>query len=115
MTEQELWGLINAAGWKFWGVVAALGVCGIWNILRLAPARTLYGRLIRFVGLIGFGMIAFCWANTAFVPLGIPFVMLSFLGLTHQLYRQCKESGEIPAPAPRSAGLKLAAAIVEHK
>lgn len=115
LTERQLWALINGLGWWYWGPIAFLAACNMWNIFRLAPAASLYGRLIRTCALTGFLLIAMSWGNTAFGPLGMPFVLLSYLGMTHQLYLRCKAEGLIQHPPPATTGLRIISTLVEHK
>ena len=113
VTEKELWAIINGMGWYFWGGVAALAAANLWNILRLTPARTIYGRFIRVVGLAGFTFIAMSWVNTGFGPIGLPLVLLSFLGMTHQMYVQCKVEGRVFKVKATTVGAKILTAMVE--
>lgn len=113
-TEHALWALINRLAWFYWGPIAVLAALNAWNLYRMAPAVTLYGRSARVVALGGFILISLSPFNTAFGPLGVPFVLASFWMMTHQMYRQCLAQGKIKRPMETPAA-KIAAMIVEPR
>lgn len=113
-TEHYVWTMVNALGWWWWGPIAVMAAVNLWNIYRLAAAQTLYGRVIRIVAITGFMLIAASPGNSAFGPLGLPLVLLSYMGMTHQMYRQCLAAGKIKKPeGPPS--VRVAALLVEPK
>lgn len=116
LTEKELWDIINGLGWWFWGSVAALGGANFVGILRLAPAETMLGRVIRVLALIGFLLLGLSCFNTGFGPIALPFILLAFCGMTWQLRQRCIAEGKIKiTPMPgASVGLRVMAALVEH-
>lgn len=115
-TEVSLWAGINYLGWWYWGFIAFLGAANAWMLYKLAAPETLLGRVLRTLALIGFLLIALSPFNTAFGPLGMPFVLLAFLGVSYQLYQACKAAGKLgPLPSGAPATAKLANLIVERK
>jgi len=116
ITEHELWAVINGLGWWFWGAIAAMAGANAVNIFRLAAPRTMLGRVIRVTALSGFFLIFFSWGNTAFGPLGLPLVLLSFFGMTYQMRLECVKAG-LMAPKPAhnaTVAVKVFSAMVEH-
>lgn len=96
ITERELWEVINALAWWYWGPIAMLGAANVWAQSRLGAPRSRLGRVLRVTALMGFLLIAFSPLNTAFGPLATPFLLVSFLGLHIQMYQDCKAKGLLP-------------------
>lgn len=116
VTEHALWQFINGMGWGWWGPIAVGAWFNIWGMVRLAPAETFFGRVVRLIALAGFLMIGLSPGNSALGPLGLPLVIIAFFGMTWQMRQACIKEGKIKIqnPAMPTVGLKLAAMLVEH-
>lgn len=94
VTQQAVWGWYNENPW-IWNVLSFSGIFVALRILRLAPAASLWGRLIRIVLLISCLLSALSYWNNAF-GLILPFALMLGIWLwVEQTITGCLKAGHI--------------------
>lgn len=93
-TQSAIWTWFNHNSWiwdvlSFWGALVAV------RIMRLAPAMTLWGRIIRVVLLLGCLLAVLSYWNNG-LGLPLPFVLMFGIWLwVEQTIAQCLKAGHI--------------------
>lgn len=93
-TQNAIWAWIHTHQW-WWTVIQLMCLLITLRILRLAPAVTLWGRLVRMVLVAGLMCYTASYWNSA---LSVPGLFLILVGLwlwVEQLISQCLRAGHI--------------------
>lgn len=111
VTEQALWAVLNHLSWWYWAPVCLMAAWCLWGVYGLAPVQSKLGRWIRMSLYLGLLLMTGGLFNTAFVSLGLPFVLLGLRGWLWQTRQECLRTGKIKSPQG-SFGSRVAATLV---